>query len=126
MQANTLRIISEAMASANIPYEFGRFNSDTKTASQYWVGEYSESEPMTEDGMEESTFILTGVCFGSWYDLEQSKQKIKELFPAIGGRIAIAEKSAVAIYYANALQLPSMDNDLKRMQINLKVKEWVA
>lgn len=124
MKAGTLKIISDAMASAKIPYEFGRFNSAIPT--QYWVGEYQETESTTEDGLEESTFILTGTCFGTFAELEDAKQKIKKLFPSIGGRVAIEnDGSSVAIFYGNSLMIPSMDNDIKRMQINLNVKEWV-
>jgi hypothetical protein len=32
--------------------------------------------------------------------------------------------SAVAVFYSNSLVIPSMDAELKRMQINLDIHEW--
>ncbi|MCF0185049.1 MAG: hypothetical protein HUJ98_00995 [Bacteroidaceae bacterium] len=121
----TLKLISDAMASKQLPYSFGTFNSDVASIQQWWVGEYIEVEPMNEDGQQECTFILTGTSKGSWLSLEESKQKIQELFPSIDGKVAILNNgSAVAIFYASASLLPTMDVDMKRMQVNLKIKEW--
>ena len=125
MQTLTLKLISEAMESIQLPYGFGTFNSDVSSIQQWWVGEYLEVEPMNEDGQQESTFILTGTSKGSWLSLEESKQKIEELFPSIDGNVAILDNgSADDILYANASQLPSVDSDMKRLQVNLKIKGW--
>ena len=44
------------------------------------VGEYNEIESVNEDGLQETTFILTGTTRGSWLELEQDKEKIEQLF----------------------------------------------
>lgn len=75
--------------------------------------------------MQETQFILTGTGKGSWSELEKQKEKIKKLFPANGGRRAILDdKSGVAVFYGNAFPVPTGDGFMKRLQINLTVKEW--
>ena len=75
--------------------------------------------------MQETQLILTGTGRGSWKKLEQQKEKIEKLFPAIGGRTAILDNgSGVAVFYGNAFPVPTGDGFLKRLQINLTIKEW--
>lgn len=125
MTTAVMKFISEAMESEGIPYEFMEFTSAVNSVSSYWVGEYSEVEPITEDGLQEPQFILNGFGRGSWLKLEQQKEKIEKLFPAIGGRTAILDNgSGVAVFYGNAFPVPTGDGFLKRLQINLVVKEW--
>lgn len=125
MTAAVLKFISDAMASANIPYEFMEYISAVDAIPVYWVGEYTEEPPLNEDGMQETQFILTGTGKGSWSELEKQKEKIKKLFPANGGRRAILDdKSGVAVFYGNAFPVPTGDGFMKRLQINLTVKEW--
>lgn len=125
MTTNGLNFISAAMESAGIPYEFMEYTSAIDSISVYWVGEYSEAEPVTEDGLQETQFILTGTGKGSWLELEEQKEKIEQLFPAIAGRTAILDnKSGIAVFYGNAFPVPTGDGFLKRLQINLIVKEW--
>lgn len=125
MQAETLKFIDEALTAIGLNYEFHRFKSDVSSINQWWVGEYQEIEPMNEDGQEDSSFILTGTSRGSWYDLEQSKNLIKDLFPVIGGNVATLDNgSVVAIFYETGTPIPTADADLKRIKINLRIKEW--
>ena len=125
MTAAVLKFISDAMASANIPYEFMEYISAVDAIPVYWVGEYTEEPPLNEDCMRETQFILTGTGKGSWSELEKQKEKIKKLFPANGGRRAILDdKSGVAVFYGNAFPVPTGDGFMKRLQINLTVKEW--
>lgn len=99
MQKETLKFISDALASAGIPYEYEEYNSSIEALNRYWVGEYSETGPLTEDGLEESTFILTGYAKEDMLILENDKQTIKQLFPIISGNRAILDNgSGVAIF----------------------------
>ena len=119
-----LKFINDAMASAQIPYEFMEYTSSIESISAYWVGEYNEVEPFTEDGQQETQFILTGTG-KEWDELEAQKDKIKKLFPGIQGRRAILEDgSGIAVFYGNAFPIATGDGFLKRIQINLTVKEW--
>ena len=81
MTGDGIKFISDAMASAGIPYEFMEYTSSIDDVSSYWVGEYSEAEPITEDGLQEAQFILTGTGKASWLELEEQKDKIEKLFP---------------------------------------------
>lgn len=124
MSINILKATSDGMAAAGLNYEFGEWTSDP--VYPYWTGEYQEVEPMNESGMQEGTLILTGWHRGSYLELEQEKEKIKNEFPKTGGKLVTADDgSVVAIFYANAIGgIPTGDAELKKIQVNLTVKEW--
>lgn len=123
MSIESLGIISESMEAMGLNYAFMEWKG--KAVYPYFVGEYQEVESINEDGMQESQFILTGFTRGSWLQLEEAKKKIENHFNKVGGKIVIAENgSAVAIFYANSLVIPTGDAELKKIQINLTIKEW--
>lgn len=125
MTTEVLKFINDTIVSANIPYEFMEFTSPTDKLKTYWVGSYSEVTPNAEDGMQEVQFILTGTCRGTWLNLEEEKEIIESLFPYNEGRTAILPNgSGVAVFYGNAFPVPTGDAILKRLQINLIIKEW--
>jgi len=123
MSIAALKIISGSLQSLGINYEFGVWTS--KAAYPYWVGEYQETPPLNEDGMQETTFILSGFTRGKWLELEEEKEKIENHFNKVGGMTAIADNgSAVAVFYENSLVIPTGDAELKKIQVNLSIKEW--
>ena len=80
---------------------------------------------MNEDGMQEATFILNAFSRGKYLALEEAKEAIENQFNKVSGKTVIADNgSAVAIFYANSLVVPTGNAELKRLQINLTVKEW--
>ena len=114
------------MNSLGLQYGFGEYggNAEGKIVYPYFVGEYNETETTTESGLQESTFMLTGFSRGDWETLEEAKEKIEKYF-SFSGRVGITSSgSAVAIFYANSLIVPTGDAELKSIQINLKIKEW--
>lgn len=119
-------LIATEMDALAINYDFEEWKG--KPEYPYFTGEYQELESLKEDGEQETQFILNGFARGrtAFSDLEDAKNKIKKHFPSIGGRLATTGSgSRVAIFYANTLSnLPTGDAELKRIQINLKVKEW--
>lgn len=119
-------LIAKEMDALAIKYDFEEWIGTPEYP--YFTGEYQELESMNEDGEQETQFILNGFARGrtAFSDLEKAKNKIKKHFPSVGGRLATTESgSRVAIFYANTLSnLPTGDAELKRIQINLKVKEW--
>ena len=117
-----LSFIKEQMNILAIPYEFMQWSSEIKYP--YWVGEYSETPTLTEDGYEESTFILTGTTRGTWSDLEEDKKKIKKHFPSVGGLRSTTDSGSIAVFFSGSLPVPTGEADLKRIQINLTIKEW--
>jgi hypothetical protein len=124
MTKNALKIIRKAMESLGLEYGFVRYNKKP-VVYPYWVGEYQESPPADESGHSTNSFLLTGLHRGEWADLETQKEQIANYFNKVSGKTVMAEDgSAVAIFYANSLVVPTMDAELKRIQINLDVHEW--
>ena len=118
-----LKIISDAMTELGLNYEFMEWTSEP--VYPYFVGEYQETEPLNEDGMQESTFLLTGFTRESWIALEDAKELIAAYFNKVSGKTAIADDgTAVAVFYSFSLNIPTGDAELKKMQINLSIKEW--
>lgn len=123
MSKEGLKIIKDAMKALGLKYAFMEWNG--KPVYPYFIGEYSETPPLNEDGMQETTFLLTGFSRESWMALEDAKEKIEAYFNKVGGRTVIADSgSAVAVFYSNSLVIPTGDAELKKIQINLVVKEW--
>lgn len=126
MSKNLLKVVSDGMAEMGIEYEFGEYTKKRITYP-YFVGEYTETEPTTEDGLQEITFMLTGFSRSTWLTLENAKAKIENYFNKVYGRtVMVDDGSAVAVFYGNALIVPTGDEELKKIQINLQCKEWRA
>lgn len=126
MSKAVLTVVGNIMKALDIPYGFRRYNGNP-IRYPYFVGEYTESAPMTEDGLQESTFLLTGFSRGSFEDLEDAKEKIRRAFHPLTGRMGIMpDWSSVAIFYAGSQPVETGDSELYRIQINLNVKEWMV
>ena len=126
MSKQALRLIYDAMKSLGIAYGFGTY-SGNPVVYPYFVGEYTEIESITEDGFQETEFMLNGFSRESWLELENAKEKIENYFNKVSGKTVIADNgSAVAIFYANSLIVPTGDEELKRIQIDLTIKEWMV
>ena len=122
-----MKIISDAMDALELNYSFMeyRLEKGEKPNYPYFVGEYQEIAPLNEDGMQETSFLITGFTRDSWLTLENAKEKISAYFNRVGGRTVIADDgTAVAVFYSNSLVVPTGDAELKKIQINLDVKEW--
>jgi hypothetical protein len=115
-----LGIIANEINSMGIPYEFMEW-TDAVTYP-YWVGEYSEVSTFNEDGYKETNIMLTGTTKGTWMELEQARQKIEQRF--LHGANYSTNDGAAVIFYANSFPVPTAEADLKRIQVNLNVKEW--
>ena len=119
---NVLGLIANELQAIGVPYEFMEWTSPVQYP--YFVGEYTETATTTEDGYESSTVILTGTTRGSWLELEQIKETIKNHFPPIHGLRKSTDDGTMVFYYANGFPVPTGEADLKRIQINIDVKEW--
>lgn len=122
MTVNGLNFISSKLKEIGIPYCFEEWTREI--SYPYFVGEYTETEPLNEDGESESTFILTGTANGSFLSLEREKDKIRKTFTDVGITEILSDGTAIAVMYAGAMPVPTSTDQLKRIQINLKVKEW--
>ena len=124
MTRNALKIINTAMDHLGLEYGFARYIKNP-VEYPYWVGEYHEAPPVYESGLTTSTFTLTGFHRGTWEDLEKQKESIENYFNKVSGKVVMVEDgSAVAIFYASSFVVPTVDAELKRIQINLDVHEW--
>lgn len=118
-----LKFINEQMTDVlELPYEFGEWASEIKYP--YIVGEITEEEPMTEDGAEQSTMILNCFHRGKYTDLEKIKKDIKQHFHPVCGLRGRTDSGAIAVFYGGGFYVPTNEADLKRLQINLTIKEW--
>ena len=117
-----LEFINEQMGVIQVPYEFVEWTSPV--VYPYGVGEITEDPITTEDGAEQSTLLLTFFNRGKMIDLLKIKEKIKKHFPPIYGLRGKTEGGAIAVFYDGFFPVPSGEADLKKMQINLKIKEW--
>lgn len=113
--------IEDSMRKLDIPYAFAEWKEELP--DRYFIGEYQEIESLTkeEDGFQETSFILTGFTRGSWLSLDQDKETIEKYLPK---SFITNNGSCVAIFYANSFVVPTGGAELKRIQINLTIKEW--
>lgn len=124
MTRTMLKIIKRAMEHLGLEYGLVRYEKKP-VVYPYWVGEYQENTPTSESGHSTTSFTLTGFHRGSWEELETQKERIANYFNKVSGKTVMAEDgSAVAIFYANSLILPTMDAELKRIRINFDIHEW--
>ena len=117
-----LKFIKEQLTLLSVPYEFGEWSSAVKYP--YFTGEITEEPITTEDGLEQSTLLLNGFHRGKYIDLEEIKAKIKKHFHPIHGLRGQTESGSIAVFYGGAFYIPTNEADLKRIQINLIIKEW--
>ena len=121
MSISALKFISEKLERLKIPYAFEEWTAN-EVPDPYFVGEYNEVESTEreENGYQETTFILTGTG-RKWLGLEQAKEIIEN---NITETAILPNGNGIAVFYSNSFPVPTGDAELKRIQINLTVKEW--
>ena len=121
MSMAALGFISKRMEELKIPYMLMEWTG--QPPDPYFVGEYTEVESQTreENGFQETSFLLTGFTKKSWTKLEKLKEKIER---NITQTAIMDDGSVVAVFYLNAFPVRTGDADLKKLQINLQIKEW--
>lgn len=122
MSVAVLQYISDRMDELGIPYAFVRWASG-QPPGYYFVGEYFETPSLTleENGFQESTFVLRGFTRGDWLQLEQAKEKIER---GMGKTAILEDGSGVAVFYDSGTVIPSGNDELKSIKINLNIQEW--
>lgn len=124
MTNTSLKIIADAMNEMGIRYGFVSYN-EKPLRYPYFVGEYTETASINEDGVTDAQFTLNGYSRTTWEALEDIKEQIQRYFGSVSGKTVIAENgNGVAVWYEGAFIVPTWEEDLKRMQINLHVREW--
>lgn len=122
MTTEALKYISDCMDELSIPYEFMDWTKEL--SFPFFVGEFSEIEGINEDGMHPCTFILTGTTNHSYLGLLAMKEMIENYFTDTGRTAILESGSGIAVSYSNSFPVPTGETGLKRIQINLNIKEW--
>ena len=118
-----LKFINDEMTLIEVPYEFGQWSSEI--TYPYFVGEQTSPEEYTaEDGSEQSTILVTGFHRGKLIDLIKIKDKIKGHFSPVHGLRSKTDSGSIAVFFNGFFVVPTGDPELKKIQINLTVKEW--
>lgn len=124
MTKNVLKVVKASMQEMGLEYSFKRYRK--KPVYPYFVGEYLETDPLYEDGLQECTFILDGFARGAGAEnaLETAKEKIRNYFTYLGRTFTFDDGTVIVIAYGNAQPIPTDDAELDRIQINLTAMEW--
>ena len=120
MTKDILKYINSILTEAGLNYAYMRWENEL-LPFPYWIGEYDELESTDEDQHHEYNFRLTGTTRKAWIELENDKEKIESLFNTT---TVLPNGSGVAFSYMGCLQIPTGVDDLKRVQINIKIEEW--
>lgn len=119
---NKLGFINEQFDKLAIPFEFLEWTSSVKYP--YYIGEITEEPTTTEDGFEQSVLIVTGFHRGDAATLEADKEKIKKHFHPIKGLHGQTDNGRIVVFFDGAFYIPTGEAGLKKIQINLLIKEW--
>lgn len=122
MTVEALQYINDCMESLSIPYEFMQWTKDL--SFPYFIGEYTEVEPLDESGKEQGTLMLTGTTNKNYLSLESIKEKLKEYFPYDGRTAILDNGSGIAVSFSTAFPVPTGEQEMFRIQINLNIQEW--
>lgn len=119
MSEEVLAWMDTLLSGLGINYQYGIW-STLPVPFPYFIGEMDEDLIESEDGMQQCTFMLTGTG-RSLLELERVKNKIKKLNDT---RAILENGSGVALFYDGAYSVPIDEADMRRMQVNLQIKEW--
>ena len=112
---NVLTIMNEELSKMNIPYTFDTWDKEVELPQ--FIGEILEEPTLDEDGRNEYSFILTGYATNYSYLFEVG-EKLREKYK--NSDIV----KGVVIKYDKLITVDNSIEDLKQVQITLKIKEW--
>lgn len=128
MTKEALTYITNLLTSNGINYGFIEYNDEI--VYPYFVGEYQEQPSLTEDGSQESLFILNGFTrksansTGQFLELETIKENLRNILGSEGLTDTLPSGSVIVIIFQDSAPIRTYDEELNRIQINLKIKEW--
>ena len=121
MTRESLAFIASTLFKAGIRYAYQRWNG--KGADMYWIGSYVEQQYLPEDQSQLTLFLLDGFSTsGSWSRLEAEKETIKASFADV--RELLRSESGISVRVESVQTIPTGTADVKRIEIQLLVKEW--
>ena len=110
-----LTILKNEMKRLNIPYTSD--SRDNEIELPQFIGEILETPTVDEDGKSEYSFILTGYATTYSYLFD-----VADLLKSNYKQSAIV--NGIVIKYDNANPVDNGTDDLKQLQITLKIKKW--
>ena len=114
---NILKILYDELTKMDIPYTFDGWYKEVELPQ--FIGEISETPTLDEDGLSEYTFILTGYAVKNEVDyLFEVAERLKQRYTPS------KTVNGVVIMYNNMIPIDSNTDDLKQIQITLKIKKW--
>lgn len=122
MSVIALNYVNQMMQEIEVPYRFGRWEGTPP--EWYCVCESYTEIPLPnkeEDGRHETTLYLRLYTRQNPIVLEEAKEKIEKHFNRTG---ILEDGSGISVSYENGMFVPTMDNTLHSMKINLKIQEW--
>lgn len=122
MTTEALKYVNDCIEELSIPYEFMEWTQGL--SFPYFIGEYTDIQPMNEDGRCESTFILTGTTNQSYLTLETIKEMVKDYFTDTGKTAILDSGSGIAVSFSTSFPVSTGKTGLRRIQINLNIQEW--
>lgn len=114
-----LDFINFEMDMAEIPYEFGEWQSEVRYP--YFVGSYTETGYSYEDNCTEGIFVLDGWSRNSLEELMQVDEKIKEIFRDLQ---AVKYGRFFYMRYCTSTPVQTGVEGLFRINITLNISEW--
>lgn len=91
----------------------------------YFIGEYTDGSTLTEDGQTDAVFFLTGYSRTNYADLIAQARKIENRFDRHCGTIIPLQHGQMVVWYDTTQNnIPTWDEELKKLQITLHVREW--
>lgn len=118
---SVLKFIKNEMKQLKIPYDFDEWRKDL--TFPYFVGEILEIPTLDEDGQSQYQFILTGTDKETITNMLSVNEKLKNKYK-YGYKTLLDNGSGIVITYDNMSPIPSVDDSIRRIQINLKIKIW--
>lgn len=120
MSIMAMKALSAVMEELNLRYALGSFAE--LPGYSYFVGAFRE-EGGAEDGGSTCRVTLDGFTRESWNELLEAANAIRNRLGPEGLTLWEGEWSG-GIFFESMLQIPQDDVSLKRLQINLTIKEW--
>ncbi|WP_407399686.1 hypothetical protein [Treponema sp.] len=123
MTSNGYKAIADSMSALGLNYGLLEYVADP-IVYPYWVGSNSPRETDSEDGLSEDTFMLNGFTRSTLSELQADSESIESYFSRNGKFITAADGSAVIIIFSGSQMIPTGEEELKRIQVNLIIKEY--
>lgn len=116
-----LEVVNAEMERLDIDYVYDNWDSDL--VMPYCVGELNEIETFDEDNKREFTLMLS--CednTNSYSRLFDISNTLKNTYKH--NQKILFDNSVFVIKYSNTIKIPTEDENIKRIQINLNIKVW--